>query len=137
MLTGRKFFQHDPCNHPVDESCDDAGEDHDGEIIHEIQIGEKQDGNDQLAEVVKDAAGHADTVDGEQAGFSCLFSFSVDLKEKCHGGKAPGGTGRGVEQAEDPGEQEASKENPDSIDQKCRMRIHPVQGKNNHKIGKP
>ena len=85
---------------------------------------------------MKYAAGHADAVDGEQAGFSCLFSFSVDPKEKRHGGKTRRGTGCGVEYAEESGEQKTRKKDSDNIDQKCRMRIHPVQGKDNYKIGK-
>ena len=48
---------------------------------------------------MEDASGHADAENGEQVGFTGLFSFAVDAKEKAHGSKACCGTGCRIEHA--------------------------------------
>lgn len=86
-------------NHSVDQSGYDTGEDHDREVIDKIYAGKNQNCDEQLAEVMEDASGHADAENGEQVGFTGLFSFAVDAKEKAHGSKACCGTGGRIERA--------------------------------------
>ena len=85
---------------------------------------------------MKDTAGHADTEDGEQDGFSHLFSFPIDLQKKRHGGQTCCSTGCGVEQTKKAGEKQAGKENPDGVDEKSGMHIHSVEREYDHQIGK-
>lgn len=85
---------------------------------------------------MKDTAGHADTEDGEQDGFSRLFSFSIDLQKKRHGGQTCCSTGCGVEQTKKAGEKQAGKENPDGVDEKSGMHIHSVEREYDDQIGK-
>ncbi len=125
-----------PDDDAVEDTGGNAGEDHDRKIIEEIPIGNKENGNDELAEVVKNAAGHADAVEGEAAGLAGGFSFLIYGGENRHSGETEGGPGKGIQCAEGTGKEKAGEQNADEIDKESGAGSHAGEHEDNDKIRK-
>lgn len=134
-LAVRDVRQQEPGDDAVENAGGDAGKDHDRKIIEEIRVGDKENGDHELAEVMKNAAGHTDAIEGEAVGLAGGFSFAVHGGKENHSGEAEGGPGDGIQCAEGTAEEEAREQNADNIDQEGRTCSHPAENEDNDQIG--
>lgn len=83
------------------------------------------------------AACHTDTIDGEQLSLAAGCSFLILAQQENHDKEAGCGTGDGIQNAEDSGEEKAGEQDARGVEEQGRAPIQPIESENNDEIRQP